>query len=246
MDGMKKLEITEKDNIKSIVYMLLAAKERGEKVYAEYKGKVLYSELVTISDIYKNEVNDNKKEYLLPVYDGLPVYGNDSKGKKGYVLPALEELPTYGSNNSNNNTNVNGEEQKRNREEEAIKRVPEWINEGKSLIDSSRVAFWQETVMTRSIDLYKGVDLEIFLNIMRRMRNGDNMEDIVASYVRTEYSSMFRAFVNFLIKEFSGRGEEFFRIYDAQMEQPKNVNWDGKNASYKPHNIRRVKSIGKE
>lgn len=49
---MKKLEVTVKDNIRSVVYMLLAAKERGERVYAEYNGKFFYSDTVKLSDIY--------------------------------------------------------------------------------------------------------------------------------------------------------------------------------------------------
>lgn len=240
---MKKLEVTAKDNMKSIIYMLLAAKERGEKVYAEYNGQVLYSDMVSISDIYKSEVKNNKKEYLLPVFDGLPVYGDNDK--KGYVLPSLEELPTYDNNGFGSVGNTNREKQMGLPNDNAMKRVPEWIREGKALIRSSKFAFWQETVMTRSIDLYKGEDLDVFLDIMKNMRDGVSMDDIVSSYIRTEYSEMFRAFVNFLIKEFSDKSEEFFKIYDAQRAIPKNVNWNAYNPSLKPHK-KRVRSKGKE
>ena len=198
---MKKLDITIKDNKKSIIYMLLAAKERGEKVYAEYNGQVFYSDIVTMSDIYHDIVLNNKKSYV-----------------------------------------SNSEEQDN---DSAIRKVPEWISEGQVLIRSSKFAFWQETVMKRSIDLYKGKDLEVFLDIMRNMRDGVCMDDIVSSYMKTGYSEVFRAFVNFLIKEFSDKSEEFFKIYDAQRAMPKNVNWNAYNPSLKPHK-KRVRSKGKE
>ncbi len=198
---MKKLDITIKDNKKSIIYMLLAAKERGEKVYAEYNGQVFYSDIVTMSDIYHDIVLNNKKSYV-----------------------------------------SNSEEQDN---DSAIRKVPEWISEGQVLIRSSKFAFWQETVMKRSIDLYKGKDLEVFLDIMRNMRDGVCMDDIVSSYMKAGYSEVFRAFVNFLIKEFSDKSEEFFKIYDAQRAMPKNVNWNAYNPSLKPHK-KRVRSKGKE
>lgn len=198
---MKKLDITIKDNKKSIIYMLLAAKERGEKVYAEYNGQVFYSDIVTMSDIYNDIVLNNKKSYV--------------------------------SNSKEQNN------------DSAIRKVPEWISEGRVLIRSNKLAFWQETVMKRSIDLYKGKDLEVFLGIMRNMRDGVCMDDIVSSYMKAGYSEVFRAFVNFLIKEFSDKSEEFFKIYDAQRAMPKNVNWNAYNPSLKPHK-KRVRSKGKE
>ncbi len=198
---MKKLDITIKDNKKSIIYMLLAAKERGEKVYAEYNGQVFYSDIVTMSDIYNDIVLNNKK--------------------------------SYASNSKEQNN------------DSAIRKVPEWISEGQVLIRSNKLAFWQETVMKRSIDLYKGKDLEVFLDIMRNMRDGVCMDDIVSSYIKAGYSEVFRAFVNFLIKEFSDKSEEFFKIYDAQRAMPKNVNWNAYNPSLKPHK-KRVRSKGKE
>ena len=198
---MKKLDITIKDNKKSIIYMLLAAKERGEKVYAEYNGQVFYSDIVTMSDIYNDIVLNNKKSYV--------------------------------SNSKEQNN------------DSAIRKVPEWISEGRVLIRSNKLAFWQETVMKRSIDLYKGKDLEVFLDIMRNMRDGVCMDDIVSSYIKAGYSEVFRAFVNFLIKEFSDKSEEFFKIYDAQRAMPKNVNWNAYNPSLKPHK-KRVRSKGKE
>ena len=198
---MKKLDITIKDNKKSIIYMLLAAKERGEKVYAEYNGQVFYSDIVTMSDIYNDIVLNNKKSYV--------------------------------SNSKEQNN------------DSAIRKVPEWISEGRVLIRSNKLAFWQEMVMKRSIDLYKGKDLEVFLGIMRNMRDGVCMDDIVSSYMKAGYSEVFRAFVNFLIKEFSDKSEEFFKIYDAQRAMPKNVNWNAYNPSLKPHK-KRVRSKGKE
>lgn len=218
---MKKLEVTVKDNIRSVVYMLLAAKERGERVYAEYNGKFFYSDTVKISDIYINGIGNDRNEYLVSAFEGLPTCANDS-------------------NNLELGTDIDNEEQKKLLEENVLKRVPEWISEGKALICNGKFSLWQEIVLKRSIDLYRGKDLDVFLGIMRNIRDGGSMEDIVSSYINSEYSEVFRAFVNFLIKEFSDRSEEFFNLYDAQIVN-KNVNWKEYNSSLRPHK-KRVKS----
>lgn len=212
---MKKLEVTVKDNIRSVVYMLLAAKERGERVYAEYNGKFFYSDTVKLSDIYINGIGNNRNEYLVSAFEGLPTCANDS-------------------NNLELGTDIDNEEQKKLLEENVLKRVPEWISEGKALICNGKLSLWQEIVLKRSIDLYRGKDLDVFLGIMRNIRDGGSMEDIVSSYINSEYSEVFRAFVNFLIKEFSDKSEEFFNLYDAQMVN-KNVDWKEYNPSLRPH-----------
>ena len=218
---MKKLEVTVKDNIRSVVYMLLAAKERGERVYAEYNGKFFYSDTVKISDIYINGIGNNRNEHLVSAFEGLPTCANDS-------------------NNLELGTDIDNEEQKKLLEENVLKRVPEWISEGKDLICNGKLSLWQEIVLKRSIDLYRGKDLDVFLCIMKNIRDGGSMEDIVSSYINSEYSEVFRAFVNFLIKEFSDKSEEFFNLYDAQMVN-KNVDWKEYNPSLRPHK-KRVKS----
>lgn len=218
---MKKLEVTVKDNIRSVVYMLLAAKERGERVYAEYNGKFFYSDTVKLSDIYINGIGNNRNEYLVSAFEGLPTCANDS-------------------NNLELGTDIDNEEQKKLLEENVLKRVPEWISEGKGLICNGKLSLWQEIVLKRSIDLYRGKDLDVFLGIMRNIRDGGSMEDIVFSYINSEYSEVFRAFVNFLIKEFSDKSEEFFNLYDAQMVN-KNADWKEYNPSLRPHK-KRVKS----
>lgn len=224
---MKKLEVTVKDNIRSVVYMLLAAKERGERVYAEYNGKFFYSDTVKISDIYINGIGNDRNEYLASAFEGLPTCANDSKS-------------VTSGNNLVLGTDIDNEEQKKLLEENVLKRVPEWISEGKDLICNGKLSLWQEIVLKRSIDLYRGKDLDVFLGIMRSIRDGGSMEDIVSSYINSEYSDVFRAFVNFLIKEFSDKSEEFFNLYDAQMVN-KNVDWKEYNPSLRPHK-KRVKS----
>ena len=221
MGCMKKLEVTVKDNIRSVVYMLLAAKERGERVYAEYNGKFFYSDTVKLSDIYINGIGNNRNEYLVSAFEGLPTCANDS-------------------NSLELGTDIDNEEQKKLLEENVLKRVPEWISEGKGLICNGKLSLWQEIVLKRSIDLYRGKDLDVFLGIMRNIRDGGSMEDIVFSYINSEYSEVFRAFVNFLIKEFSDKSEEFFNLYDAQMVN-KNADWKEYNPSLRPHK-KRVKS----
>lgn len=158
------------------------------------------------------------------------------------MVSAFEGLPTC-ANDSNNlelGTDIDNEEQKKLLEENVLKRVPEWISEGKALICNGKLSLWQEIVLKRSIDLYRGKDLDVFLGIMRNIRDGGSMKDIVFSYINSEYSEVFRAFVNFLIKEFSDKSEEFFNLYDAQMVN-KNADWKEYNPSLRPHK-KRVKS----
>lgn len=179
---MKKIEFTDKDNIESIVYTLLAHKARGEKVYTEYLGHILYSDTVTMENAYK-EINDNSN-YARRV----DVYLDNEKRRK--VL-----------------------------EEDAREKIPEWLSKGNELISKDKHKKWKDVIMTRSMDLYHGCDLDVFLNIMKDIEDNKDMATIVDNYILLGYSPTFKAFVNSLITDFCEKKDLF--MYEYNKRKPK-------------------------
>ena len=60
---IRKIELAPGSNIESVVYDLLAAKARGEYVYAEFNGHKLYSDTVTMDSAYMEIKGCTKEEF---------------------------------------------------------------------------------------------------------------------------------------------------------------------------------------
>ena len=66
---MKKLEIKAWESLDSVVDKLLMAKERGEQLYCDFEGHLLYSDTVTLEDAYKEVTGQTKEERSQEIND---------------------------------------------------------------------------------------------------------------------------------------------------------------------------------
>lgn len=92
-----------------------------------------------------------------------------------------------------------------------IRKINNWFDEGKKIIIEEKHLLWEECVMKRSIDLFRGQDIELALNIMRLIDEFDSLDEAVSVFNKSlAHNSCLQEMVKGIILEFSKQGPEFF------------------------------------
>lgn len=93
-------------------------------------------------------------------------------------------------------------------EENAINKIPYWIEEGHKVFSKDKWKDWDEVVPIRAKDLYNGFELDCTLKIQDYLKN---KEFELAQYRlnRQGHSAMSYSLMKAMIREFCDNGEEF-------------------------------------
>lgn len=84
----------------------------------------------------------------------------------------------------------------------------QWIEKGKEILDKEKWELWSEIVPIRLEDLYKGMELDCCLKIVKILQSG-TFEEAKAELESQGHSDMSHSLVCAMVKEFSPKGEEF-------------------------------------
>lgn len=94
--------------------------------------------------------------------------------------------------------------------EESIPRLTEeWIAKGKSILDSEYHESWTHAVPIRLSDLYRGMELESTINIVKELNKGCELNEAKAIIESQNHSGMSFSLVISMVKSFCKRGSEF-------------------------------------
>ena len=107
------------------------------------------------------------------------------------------------------------EEMKKRREkenQEALDKVPQWIERGNKLIYPERQAEWANCVNKRARGIYRGYDVEATLEIMEKLEENSDMKVAERVLLNQDHSGSSFGLVNRMIFEFSKKGPEFYEM----------------------------------
>ena len=102
-------------------------------------------------------------------------------------------------------------EKERKETEEAIRKIPEWIDRGKRIIKPELHDKWVECVNIRANDLYHGWDLDQALALLELLNSGADMDMVVEELNKQNHSGASYSIVTSMVCTFSERRNEFFR-----------------------------------
>jgi hypothetical protein len=108
----------------------------------------------------------------------------------------------------------NAEREKyKEKERRYIESIPyltdEWINKGKSILDSKYHELWEKCVPIRLGDLYKGMELGACLEIVTELNNGCELDKAKAIIESQGHSGMSFSLVCSMVQSFCDRGLDF-------------------------------------
>lgn len=94
--------------------------------------------------------------------------------------------------------------------EKSIPRLTkEWIEKGKSILDKKYHEKWAECVPIRLGDMYRGMELGCTLELVEKINNGDDFEEIKNTFMNQGHSGMSFGLTCSMIKSFCDKGAEF-------------------------------------
>ena len=94
------------------------------------------------------------------------------------------------------------------RKKAAIKKIPIWIEKGKTLIASDKFDMWEKTVVSRVTDVYYGRDLDVAIEIMEKLAAGKTITKVKKTMPKS-LTGMNYSRIRNMVSEFSPRGKEF-------------------------------------
>lgn len=101
-------------------------------------------------------------------------------------------------------------ERKKNEHEEKIPELTKvWVEKGKEVLDEEYLDMWNDCVPIRLRDLYRGMELECCLDIVKMLNNDSSFEDCEAILDSQGHSGVSYSLVLGMIFHFSKRGKEF-------------------------------------
>ena len=131
------------------------------------------------------------------------------------------------------------EKNKKESKEKALLNAEEWIKEGEKLIYPERQKEWEECVYKRIDDIYNGKDIEAALEIMKKLDQGYEIDEIKEIIKNQNHSGASESIVRNIILNFSKRGPEFFKettpILNSEIED-KIRQIEEQNNEYKNNN----------
>jgi hypothetical protein len=84
-----------------------------------------------------------------------------------------------------------------------------WIEKGNQILDEKYRELWAKCVPIRLGDLYKGMELQMCLDIVLELNNGCSLDEAKSIIENQSHSGMSFSLVCSMIKSFCNRGEEF-------------------------------------
>jgi len=101
------------------------------------------------------------------------------------------------------------DEKERMEHEERIPELTElWVKEGRKVLAEDKWGLWEKIVPIRLGDIYRGMELEACLDIVKTLNSG-TLEEAKAMIEKQGHSGMSFSLVCSMVKEFSPRGDEF-------------------------------------
>jgi hypothetical protein len=106
-----------------------------------------------------------------------------------------------------------------NREKtEHLEKIPqltkEYIEKAKGIIDEKYMNKWIKTVPVRLSDLYKGMELQCTLDIVKMLNEDIDFENIKKTLNEQNHSGMSYSLMKLMIKTFHSKGEEFVQTLE--------------------------------
>jgi len=100
------------------------------------------------------------------------------------------------------------EEEKR-RKDSIPRLTKEWVEKGCSILDAKYHDLWRKCVPIRLSDLYRGIELECCLDIVKELNSGCTLESAKKIIEGQGHSGMSFGLVCSMVREFCDRGSEF-------------------------------------
>lgn len=100
-------------------------------------------------------------------------------------------------------------ESERKHKEEIPELTLKWIENGKKVLDTKYLSKWNKCVPIRLGDLYKGMELEMCLDIVKELNNGCTLEKAKEIVESQGHSGMSFGLICSMVKSFCNRGSEF-------------------------------------
>jgi hypothetical protein len=86
----------------------------------------------------------------------------------------------------------------------------QWIEKGNTILDEQYRELWAKCVPIRLGDLYRGMELQMCLDIVIELNNGCSLDEAKAIIESQGHSGMSFGLVCSMVKSFCDRGVEFF------------------------------------
>jgi len=159
------------------------------------------------SAVKELEAHKENNKLVFGVFNGVKLYSDiddlDSAYKKvtGKTKSEFDELERKRSEEY--------AEEKRKHEESIPELTKEWIEKGKELLDEKYLELWGKCVPIRLSDLYRGMELEMCLDIVKELNSGCTLDKAKNIIEDQGHSGMSFGLVCSMVKSFCDRGEEF-------------------------------------
>lgn len=102
------------------------------------------------------------------------------------------------------------EKEEKESKAEANKKIPEWIEAGKTLADPETLPDWEKMVRSRASDIYHGMDVEAAMEILQKLKDGAPQEEVKAALENQNHSGASYGMVRAIVSHFSAKGKELF------------------------------------
>lgn len=150
-----------------------------------------------------------KGELAYGVFNGHELYSDTVTLDNAYI----EITGTTKEKLDNHLKKLNEEYEKQ--KQEHIDSIPaksrHWMTKGRKILNEDKWKHWDAIVPIRLHDLYQGMELECCLNIVEILNKG-TIEEAKTEIEKQGHSGMSFSLVCSMVREFSPRGEEFFKI----------------------------------
>ncbi len=90
--------------------------------------------------------------------------------------------------------------------------IENWKQKARSILAEDKLDYWDRIVPIRASDLYRGMELDNCLDIVKILNNGGSFEDAKVLIDSQGHSGMSFSLVCAMIKEFCDRGEDFVKF----------------------------------
>lgn len=101
------------------------------------------------------------------------------------------------------------ESEKRRHEEAIPELTKQWIEKGNQILDEKYRETWAKCVPIRLSDLYRGMELQMCLDIVLELNNGCSLDEAKTIIEGQGHSGMSFGLVCSMVKSFCDRGVEF-------------------------------------
>ena len=105
----------------------------------------------------------------------------------------------------------------------AIEKIPEWIEKGKKYIYPQNLYSWEECVIDRAEDIYHGEDLNVALQAIEALSNGESFENVNKLINEQNHSGSSHSTIMSIIVRFCKNGPEFYEAVDKNISEETKV-----------------------